>query len=164
MRLLDHPPARPSARPPVRPPVRPPALPPARCFMNLMEGPRDCLMLWSQGLPHIVVPRPASYCGPKSCPMHHPNNMKIVRAHNLTHMRAQNFSTTAPGPKFRDLQVYKNPSGPNLGPIQLGPIWVQSGAQSGPFWGPILGYFWAQGGVIVFQGGYCLQVQVSDNV
>ena len=30
-------------------------------------------------------------------------NPKIARGHNSTHMRAQNFSTTAPGRKFRDL-------------------------------------------------------------
>ena len=37
---------------------------------------------------------------------------EIARPHNLTHMRAQNFSTTAPGPKFRDLQVPKRSKKP----------------------------------------------------
>ena len=33
------------------------------------------------------------------------NQKKIARGHNSTHMRALNISTTAPGRKFRDLQV-----------------------------------------------------------
>ena len=33
-----------------------------------------------------------------------PPNTQIVQDHNLTHMRPQNISTTAPGRKFRDLQ------------------------------------------------------------
>ena len=43
---------------------------------------------------------------------------EIVPGHNSTRMSPQNFSTTAPGRKFRDLQVQK---------IHLGP-WD-------PFWG-----------------------------
>ena len=30
---------------------------------------------------------------------------EITRSHNLTHMRAHNFSTMAPSPKFQDLQI-----------------------------------------------------------
>ena len=33
---------------------------------------------------------------------------EIAPTHNLTHVRAQNFSTTAPSPKFQDLQVWKD--------------------------------------------------------
>ena len=57
---------------------------------------------------------------------------------NLTHMRAQNISTTSPGSKFRDLQVCQNPFGPKYG-FQIGPIlWPILGII---FWS-ILGPIW----------------------
>ena len=137
-----------------------------------MQGPRNCFIPWSQVLSHTLVPGTAHTLvpGTASCPgsryclipclvpctasFSGPKNMKIARVHNLTHIRAQNFSTTAPGPKFRDLQVFKNPSGPSQGP-NWGPIRrTHLEAQSGFFWGPISGFSWAQGGGLLFSGGF----------
>ena len=54
---------------------------------------------WIQGGPSWT--HTMSKFRPTPCPM------KIARARNLTKMRAHNFSTTVPGPKFRDIQVQK---------------------------------------------------------
>ena len=53
-----------------------------------------------------------------------PKNIQIVPDPNETHMRAHNISTTAPGRKFRDLQVCQN----NVGP-KRGPKWVEIGCE-----------------------------------
>ena len=45
--------------------------------------------------------------GPGWAILRGPKIRKIAQGHNSTHMRAQNFSTTAPGRKSRDLQVSK---------------------------------------------------------
>ena len=66
---------------------------------------------------------------------------------NLTHMRAQNISTTSPGSKFRDLQVYQNPYMAHIGPrahmgpyrIHMGPYRVQHGPECGSKYGPQYG-------------------------
>ena len=52
---------------------------------------------------------------------------------NLTHMAAQNISTTSPGSKFRDLQVCQNPNGPKFG-SQIGSI---AHNVNGPKMGPL---------------------------
>ena len=116
------------------------------------SDPRYCLILGSQVPPHFLAPGTASFAGPRYCLMFWSQENKVAQAHNSTHMRAKNFSTTAPGPKFRDLQVSKNPSGPSQGPNRGLISRAYFGAQSGPFWGPRLGYFGPKGGLL-FSGG-----------
>ena len=73
---------------------------------------------------------------------------------NVTHMAAQNISTTSPGSKFRDLQVCQYPIGPKIRPIygsQNVPNWIhivvhiriQIWGHFGPYMGPNMGPFGA---------------------
>ena len=74
---------------------------------------------------------------------------------NLTHMRAQNISTTSPGSKFRDLQVCQNPNGPKFGSMfgsNIGSIlWCIFGpvlwfVLVDPYFDPFWALIWAQNG------------------
>ena len=47
-------------------------------------GPRYCLIPWSQGLPHTLVPGTASYPGPRYCPCRVQKNKKRKMGPNWT--------------------------------------------------------------------------------
>ena len=57
-----------------------------------------------------------------------PPNTQTVPDHNLTHMRPQNISATAPGRKFRDLQDCQKSCGAQSRP-KRGPKWGGTGCK-----------------------------------
>ena len=83
------------------------------CQVGHVPGP-DWACQWSRlGMSLVQV---GHVPGPGWTLLRGPKIPKIARGHNSTHTRAQNFSTTAPGRKFRDLQVPKIQKIQNLDP------------------------------------------------